>query len=183
MSNVAQNTLMYAQAGPIGGPLNGGHWNDADMLQVGNLGFTIAEQRSHFGLWCLMASPLLIGTDISLLTNSSLTILGNAEVTAINQDPLGVQGIPIPSQLSKPDQASCWTKPLQDGSVAVILLNLQDNSADVTCKLSDLGIKAGAKNIRDLWNHKDLGTPDYSTGILIVKRLEAHDHAFYKVTY
>ena len=105
------------RAGPTGGPLNGGHWNDADMLQVGDIGLSITEQTSHFALWNLMASPLLVGSDVSMLTPASLKILGNAEVTAVNQDPLGVQGVPIAAQLADPTSASCWSKPMADGSV------------------------------------------------------------------
>eukprot|EP01052_Picozoa_sp_SAG31_P050995 SAG31_NODE_11903_length_987_cov_1.478604_1_plen_70_part_10 len=70
-----------------------------------------------------MASPLLMGTDVSKLSNTSLTIMGNGEVTAVNQDKLGIQGIPIASQLEDVRIASCWYKPLADGSTAAILLN------------------------------------------------------------
>ena len=111
MNNVAENTKMAMWAGPTGGPLNGGHWNDADMLQVGDIGLSVTEQRSHFALWSLMASPLLIGSDVSMLTNTSLSILGNTEITAINQDPLGVQGVPADPE-ADPRTASCWCAPL-----------------------------------------------------------------------
>ena len=70
------------------------------MLQVGDIGLSITEQRSHFALWSLMASPLLIGSDVSMLTNTSLQILGNVEVTAINQDPLGIRESGNPSHLA-----------------------------------------------------------------------------------
>jgi alpha-galactosidase len=82
MDNVRENNKMAKWAGPHGGPLDGGHWNDADMLQVGNIGLSLTEQKSHYALWALMTGPLLIGTDVSMLTNASLLILGNEEVTA-----------------------------------------------------------------------------------------------------
>jgi alpha-galactosidase len=69
-----------------------GHYNDADMLEVGNGQLTLAEQRSHFALWCLMKSPLLIGADVRSLPDASLAILTNRRLIAINQDELGVQG-------------------------------------------------------------------------------------------
>jgi len=179
MGNVAENTKMAKFAGPTGGPLGGGHWNDADMLQVGDIGLSITEQRSHFALWCLMASPLLVGSDVSMLTNTSLGILGNVEVTAVNQDAMGAQGVPSSSQLEDPSTASCWTKPMQDGSTAVILLNVGDAAASISCKLSDLNIKAGAKNVRDLWLHKDLGPP--KGGALTAPSLASHDHMMFLV--
>jgi hypothetical protein len=116
MGNVAENTKMAMWAGPSGGPLGGGHWNDADMLQVGDIGLSITEQRSHFALWSLMASPLLIGSDVSMLTNTSLSILGNTEVTAINQDALGKQGVPVASQAKDARTASCWYKEMSGGA-------------------------------------------------------------------
>ena len=182
MSNVVQNTIMAQFQGPSGGPLGGGHWNDADMLQVGDIGMTVTEQRTHYSLWAIMASPLLISTDISMLSDTSLEILGNVEVTAVDQDPLGVQGLPIASQLSDPASASCWSKPLQSGATAVILVNTGNSAADVSCKLTDLKIDPSkAKNVRDLWLKKDLGPPP-STGTLVAAKLASHDHKFFLIT-
>lgn len=178
MSNVAHNTKMAMHAGPTGGPLGGGHWNDADMLQVGNIGLSVTEQRSHYALWAFMASPLLIGSDVSVLSNTSLSILGNVEVAAVNQDAIGAQGVPIQTQLKDPSTASCWTKPMKDGSTAVILLNVGDATSTVSCKLSDLNIKAGAKNVRDLWLKKDLGPPG---GDSLNASLASHDHKLFLV--
>lgn len=74
---------------PIAGP---GHWNDPDMLQIGNPGLSDTEARAHFSAWCIVAAPLLIGADIvSGLDNATLSILGAPELIAVDQDPLGVQ--------------------------------------------------------------------------------------------
>ena len=69
-----------------------GHYNDADELEIGNGQLTLAEQRSHFALWCLMKSPLIIGTDVRALQPAQLAILLNKRLIAINQDDLAVQG-------------------------------------------------------------------------------------------
>ena len=85
MSNLDNNNVMA----PIAGP---GHWNDPDMLQVGNPGLSDTEARAHFSAWCIVAAPLLIGADIvSGLDNATLAILGAPELVAVDQDPLGVQ--------------------------------------------------------------------------------------------
>jgi alpha-galactosidase len=155
LRNAQENTKMAAHQGPSGGPLNGGRWNDADMLQVGNIGFNYDEQVSHFSLWSIMASPLLIGTDVSMLSNQSLSILGNTEVTAVNQDLKGVQGTPTTGDGSN---SSCWTKSMADGSIVAILLNVGDSSsAKITCTWNELGVKAANASVRDLWQHKEMG--------------------------
>lgn len=83
--NFFENNKYAKYAGP-------GHWNDADMLEVGNGGMTITEEKTHFALWCIAKSPLIMGNDITNIREESLKILKNTEVIAINQDPLGVQG-------------------------------------------------------------------------------------------
>jgi hypothetical protein len=85
---LAFNLYNCVRHNQVGGP---GGWNDADMLEVGNKGLTLAEQRTHFSLWCLIKSPLLIGADVRSIAPESLAILKNAELIAVNQDPLGVQ--------------------------------------------------------------------------------------------
>ncbi len=181
MSNVASNTKMASYAGSHGGPLGGGHWNDADMLQVGNIGLSTTEQKTHYALWVLMASPLLIGTDVSELTNDSLSILGNMEVNAINQDPLGEQGIPVDVDLKNESQvkiAPCWRKHLADGQLAVILLNTKNETSKVECSIKRLGWHGGSEIIvRDIWEHQDLGPVSVDSSLSA--RLESHDHKFF----
>jgi len=149
------------------GAANGqGNFNDADMLEVGNVGLTPTEQASHFSLWALAGSPLLAGTDVVHAPKATLDILANAEVTAINQD-LGldgkIQGVLVSSTLRADADAAAgwqaaesevWCKPLADGkSVAVLMLNLDDDDArDITASFTTLGLQ-GAATVRDLWAH------------------------------
>eukprot|EP00730_Choanoeca_flexa_P000396 TRINITY_DN10182_c0_g1_i7.p2 TRINITY_DN10182_c0_g1~~TRINITY_DN10182_c0_g1_i7.p2 ORF type:complete len:198 (+),score=29.01 TRINITY_DN10182_c0_g1_i7:1334-1927(+) len=160
-SNLDKNNRMAPFAGPNKGPAGGSNWNDADMLQVGNRGLTLTEQRSHFSLWALIASPLLIGTDLSDLTDDELSILNNTEVIAVNQDSLGKQGV-----LMSPSNASgteCWAKPLANGSVAAIIVNRGSSTSDGSCTWAELGLQPDATlNVRDLWQHKDVGS--FQTG-------------------
>ena len=149
------------------------------MLQVGNPGLTFNEQKAHFSAWAIVAAPLLIGSDIvSGLDNATMSILSAPEVIAVNQDPLGVQGIRVsPSSPSGPE---CWAKPLEDGSVAAMLLNRGPASAPVTCTWQQIGLKdpSGAADVRDLWARSDLGsfTASYTATV------ESHDAVVVKVT-
>jgi alpha-galactosidase len=126
-------------------------------IQVGNPGLTYPQQQAHFFAWCVIASPLLIGTDlVSGIDNATLALLSAPEVLAVSQDPLGVQGVRVTApNLSGPE---CWARPLADGSVAALLLNRGGASAQVTCTWEELGLPAGATaDVRDLWLRKDLG--------------------------
>ena len=123
----------------------------SDILQVGDIGLSLDEQRSHFALWNIMASPLLIGSDVSMLTNTSLEILANGEITAINQDPKGIQGVPVGPNAATAETATCWAKPRADGGVAAIFLNTGDAEATITCTLKDLGVTKNPTKVRDLW--------------------------------
>jgi alpha-galactosidase len=101
----------FAQAGlaKYAGP---GHWNDADMLEVGNGGMNGEEYRTHMSLWAIVAAPLPAGNDLSKMTPETLAILENRDVIAIDQDPLGIQG----DRLSAVGPLEIWSKPLLDGS-------------------------------------------------------------------
>lgn len=129
-------------------------WNDPDMLEVGNGGMTDTEYRSHFSLWALMAAPLLAGNDLRDMSEATLAILTNEEVIAVNQDPLGVQGVPV----SQSTTLEVWSKRLDgDDRYAVILFNRTDEEAEITAPWSDVGLAADAALVRDLWAHDDLG--------------------------
>ena len=130
-----------------------GHWNDPDMLQVGNGGMKPDEYRTQMSLWCLLAAPLISSTDLTQLTPAMLAILTNREVIAVDQDPAGIQG----RRVAQEGPLEVWMKPLADGSRAVGLFNRGHFSANpVTLRFSDIGVgeKAG---VRDLWTHQDLG--------------------------
>ena len=137
-----------ADLAPYSGP---GHWNDPDMLEVGNGGMTDTEYRTHMSLWSLLAAPLLAGNDLRSVPPNILEILLNKEVIAIDQDPLGKQA----SRVSKDGDSEVWARPLQDGSFAVGLFNRGSAAAQVTAQWNDIGL-SGEASVRDLWAHTDL---------------------------
>jgi alpha-galactosidase len=145
--NIADlNEPLWPYAGP-------GHWNDADMLEVGNGGMTPTEYRSHFSLWVMMASPLIAGNDVANLDEATRSILLNREVIAVDQDPLGVQG----RRVWKDGNREVWTKPLAGGARALLLFNRGEVPAEITGTWEQLGYPAGLRaRVRDLWEHKDL---------------------------
>jgi alpha-galactosidase len=129
-----------------------GHWNDPDMMEVGNGGMKDNEYRMHMSLWCLLAAPLIAGNDLTAMTPETLAILTNTEAIAVDQDPLGTQGRTIYEE----GPVSVIEKPLADGSHAVGLFNREQGTIKVTVTFSDLGLPQDA-TVRDLWQHKDLG--------------------------
>ncbi len=130
-----------------------GHWNDPDMLEVGNGGMTATEYRSHFSLWCLLAAPLMAGNDIRSMSSETRDILTNKEVIAVDQDPLGKQG----RRVKRTGDTEVWAKEMTDGSRAVALLNRGSAQTQITLQWTDIGYPAhlGAA-VRDLWEHKNL---------------------------
>jgi len=143
---------------PFAGP---GHWNDADMLVVGQVGWgptlrptelTPNEQYTHISLWCLLASPLLVGCDLAQLDAFTLSLLTNDEVLDVDQDPLGRQA----ARVKVDGPREIWVRNLYDGSLAVGLFNRADTPEVVTVKWSDLGL-GGEWEVRDLWRHTGLG--------------------------
>jgi len=131
-----------------------GAWNDPDMLEVGNGGMTEDEYRAHFSLWALMAAPLMAGNDVRTMPAATRDILLNKEVVAVDQDSLGLQGMLV--QEPAPD-LQVWSKPLSDGSRAVVLFNRSTLQTVITASWRALGIRGPAR-VRDLWAHADLGT-------------------------
>jgi len=131
-----------------------GHWNDPDMLEVGNGGMTTAEYRSHFSLWCILAAPLMAGNDLKSMSPEIKEILTNKEVIAVDQDPLGMQG----RRVRKNGDSEVWAKQMKDGSRAVVLLNRGDSNFEISVYWEDLGYPAHlSAAVRDLWAKKDLG--------------------------
>jgi alpha-galactosidase len=137
-----------------------GHWNDPDMLVVGQVGWgsphptklTPDEQYTHITLWCLLSAPLLLGCDLDQLDDFTLNLLTNDEVLAVNQDALGKQALTV----SKDGDLRVYAKDLEDGSKAVGLFNLGETNAIVTANWPDLKL-SGKLLVRDLWRQKDLG--------------------------
>ncbi len=130
-----------------------GHWNDPDMLEVGNAGMTMTEYRSHFSLWCLLAAPLMAGNDLRSMSRDTAVILTNKEVIAVDQDPLGIQG----TRVRDDGDTEVWMKPLSDGSKAVVLFNRGKKRTRIRLTGKEIGLTSQAK-VRDLWAHKELGT-------------------------
>ncbi len=134
---------------PYAGP---GHWNDPDMLEIGNGGMTDTEYRTHMSLWSLLAAPLLAGNDLRDVPANIMEILLNKEVIAIDQDPLGKQA----QRVAKDGDLEVWARPLAGGAYAVGLFNRGGSSAKVTARWSDIGLR-GEAEVRDLWAHADRG--------------------------
>jgi alpha-galactosidase len=129
-----------------------GHWNDPDMLEVGNGGMTDDEYRTHMSLWSILAAPLLAGNDLRNMTLATLAILTNPEVIAIDQNKAGKQG----KRVAKDGTAEVWAKALDGGDWAVALFNRGESAGRVTAKWADVGI-TGSHAVRDLWARADRG--------------------------
>ena len=131
-----------------------GHWNDPDMLEVGNGGMTTEEYRAHFSMWAMLAAPLMAGNDVRGMTPEIRDILTNREVIAVDQDPLGRQG----RKVRDDGDVEVWAKELADGSRAVALLNRDTTAAAVTVSWPEIGYTTGLEAVvRDLWAHRDVG--------------------------
>lgn len=151
-----QQVGLYRYAGP-------GHWNDPDMLEVGNGGMTNTEYRTHFSLWCILAAPLIAGNDLRHMSQETLDILTNKEVIAVDQDPLGEEGHKIVDQ----GDQEVWVKKMSDGSHIVLLLNRGDDSAVMTTNAQAVGLpSASSYKVRDLWKHKDSKTKELIRGFV-----------------
>ena len=134
-----------------------GHWNDPDMLEVGNGGMKPDEYRVHMALWALLAAPLLSGNDLRNMTSETKKMLTNSEVIAVDQDAKGVQGHRVWDE----GPLEIWAKSLADGSSAVGLFNRGESELKITLDFKTLGINGRAK-LRDLWQHKDVGVAEDS---------------------
>lgn len=173
MTTIADiNDKWASYAGP-------GGWNDPDMLEVGNGGMSYQEYRSHFSVWALMKSPLLIGCDVRNMTAETKEIIANKEVIAVNQDPLGVQGRTV--HAFGPDGCQqVWAGPLTGNRLAVVLWNRCSTSATISVGWDILGIQSPISvSIRDLWEHKDVAVDAVSSfGV----QVESHGCAMYVFT-
>ena len=139
---------LYPYAGP-------GHWNDPDMLEVGNVGLTTAESRAHFSFWALLAAPLIAGNDLRTMSAETREILTNPEVIAVDQDALGMQGRKVRD--NGPQEV--WMKPLGDGSKAVILFNRGTEAGNIGIAWEDISLAPGGKAlVRDVWTKADVGS-------------------------
>jgi len=158
-----------------------GHWNDPDMLVVGKVGWgprlrdsrlTPNEQYVHITLWTLLASPLLLGNDMTQMDDFEVNLVTNDEVLDVHQDPLGHAA----DRVAQHDELEVWARPLSDGSMAVGLFNRDEMAMDVTVTWAELGIR-GRQQVRDLWRQQDLGAFDGS----FTAKVPRHGTVFVKV--
>lgn len=142
-----------------------GHWNDPDMLEVGNGGMKTNEDRAHFSMWCMLAAPLTAGNDLRNMSAETSAILGNTEVIGIDQDALGIQGLKYSSEAG----LETWFKPLAGGDWAVCFLNRSAEAKNIDFDWAKnmvnddfakrkLDASTETFKIRDIWAKKDLGT-------------------------
>jgi len=142
-----------------------GHWNDPDMLEVGNGGMTANEDRAHFSMWCMLAAPLTCGNDLRNMSAATLATLGNTEVVGIDQDALGIQGLKYASE----GGLETWLKPLAGGDWAVCFLNRSAEAKNIDFDWAKnvvnddfakrkLDASVETFKIKDIWAKKDLGT-------------------------
>jgi len=148
-SSMTQIGFEQAGLAKFAGP---GHWNDPDMLEVGNGGMNLEEYRTHLSLWALLAAPLLAGNDLSTMKPETIALLTNKEVIAIDQDPLGKQADRVYAEGTE----EIWARPLADGSKAVGIFNRFDWPQTIEISFGRLGHRGGVK-ARDIWAAKDLG--------------------------
>ena len=148
-SYMSMSNIGFAQAG-LSQYAAPGHWNDPDMLEIGNGKMNSNEYRTHMSLWAMLAAPLLAGNDLSKMTADTLAILTNKDVIAIDQDPLGKQG----DRVRADGPLEVWSKPLQDGSLAVALFNRGHDDESMEVPFQALGLSPTSK-MRNLWNSSD----------------------------
>ena len=154
------------------------HWNDLDFMQIGNGVLTQNENRVHFSMWCILSAPLMAGNDLRNMKPEIMEILTNDEVIAVNQDPLGIPGL----RWEDYGYFEIWFKPMKNGDIIICFLNRDDQSFNLVYDLkgkeivdNNFGWKKyqidGCYKIRDLWEHKDIGTTDET----IVATIPGHD--------
>jgi len=154
-----------------------GQWNDYDMMEVGN-GFTDAENRSHFAMWSMLTSPLVMGNDLRTASKETVKTLANKEVIAVNQDKLGIPAL----RFTNEGDFEIWVKPLADDEWAMVIVNMADaprtidfdwNKHQIGDDLHNrqLDIKNKKYKIRDLYNHNDIG----DTSKNLKATIDSHD--------
>ena len=172
-----QDSMLRRYAGPD-------HWNDPDMLEVGN-GMSANEDKAHFSLWAMLCAPLMLGNDIRNMSSETIEILTNKDVIAVNQDKLGIQSL----KLSSDENIEVWFKPLVNGDWAVCFLNRSkedrtihidwkkyDFTDDISGKATDFG--KTVYNLKNLWTGKD----EKTTQKTITQKIPSHDVLMYRLT-
>ena len=151
-----------------------GHWNDPDYL-VPQMGMNATEFETQVTMWSELAAPLVIGADLRGLSAPTLASINNPEVIAIDQDPLGRQGVLVADDGRR---GQVWSKPLANGDVAVVLLNRGGQPDTITTTAVQVGMPAGASyGIRDLWAHQSAITSGSISDVVA-----SHAAVMYRVT-
>ncbi len=151
-----------------------GQYNDPDMLEVGNGGMTTTEYTSHFSLWSVLSAPLLLGNDLRSVNSTTLGIVRNADVIAVNQDWGGSQG----RRISQSGTSEVWAKPMSDGSVAMVLFNRGSSNATIGTTAAELGLGGSSSyTLKDLWT----GGSSTTSGA-ISATVASHGVVMYRVT-
>lgn len=150
---------------------NPGHWNDPDMLEVGNGGMTTDEYQTHMTLWSMLSAPLLAGNDLQHMSDDTKNLLTNRDVIAIDQDP----AVHHPKRTELGNGVEVWTREMADGSTVVAIFNRADNASPVNLSWSKIGLTAPS-SARNLWTHQDvqMSGDSYSAtvpmhGVLLLK--------------
>jgi alpha-galactosidase len=161
-----------------------GHWNDPDMMEVGNGGLSVNESRAHFSIWAMLAAPLIAGNDLRSMSAETKAILTNKDVIAINQDSLGIQAL----RYALRDSVEIWVKPLKGDDWAVCFLNRSVSPKQIdfnwqaevindTVAKRTLNAAATNYSLRDLWTRKETGTTKQATKTTV----PAHDVLMYRL--
>lgn len=181
MNCIAKNDTLRQYAGR-------GHWNDPDMLEVGN-GMTNNEDRAHFTMWCMMASPLIIGNDIRYMSKNTKEILLNKEMIEVDQDSLCVQGY----HHSNIKGLQIWFKPLYNGDWAMTILNTTKkpvtyginwqnfNFKDTQVSDKSTDFDKIEYNVRNLWLHKSDGKTSTENSVERTITVPSHDVISYRL--
>jgi alpha-galactosidase len=149
-------TSLIDQDAPLAPYASPGHWNDPDMLEVGNGSLSEDESKSHFSMWAMLAAPLLAGNDLRSMPSAAQTILTNTEIIAVDQDPLGKQATLVATPGSG---LQVWSKTISGNNArAVALLNRNADAASIAVTFGQIGLSSGPASVRDMWQHGDLGT-------------------------
>lgn len=163
-----------------------GHWNDPDMLEIGNGGQSFTEYKTHFSLWCMLAAPLMAGNDLRSMSDSIRIILTNSEVIAVNQDKLGTQAFKFVDY----GDLEVWTKALSDGEAAFCFLNRGNTPVSLkfdwnqfgiyhsSIKESGFNLRKNTYQVRDLWKRINTGTTDTE----LSARIGGHDVLMVRLT-
>jgi alpha-galactosidase len=158
---------------PLAGNARPGAFNDPDMMEVGRSGLTDTEQRSHFALWAMMASPLIAGNDIRSMSSATQTILKNANLIAIDQDSLAVQA----TQVSNDGSRRVLAKKLANGDVAVALFNQSGSTTTISTTAAAIGKTGSSFTLLDAWTN----ATSSSTGAISAS-VPGHGTVVYRVS-